>query len=279
MKQIKPFLQWAGGKSHLVSLLQTHFPHSISAYDTYIEPFAGAGAMAINLMANGQPFKKMIINDLNNVLMNTYRIIQQQPEKLLEHLVHLKQEYHQLSTMEEKQSYFLKTRNTYNTGSHSQLLHSALFIFLNKTGFGALYRVNAQNEYNVSFGNVNKPNIFCKENIMLLHRLLQGVEIYSEDFAGMRKRINGKVFIYLDPPYYRDKNTSGFCAYNAQGFNYREHIRLADFCKSLTCDWMLSNADSPFIADLYKNFNVRKIISKHLIAKNKKVTELLITNY
>jgi DNA adenine methylase len=279
MRNIKPFLQWAGGKNHLVSQLQTHFPHAIAGYDTYIEPFVGAGAMAIHLLAAGYSFKKVIINDLNPVLMNTYRIIQQQPKELLEHLERLKQAYHQLPSMEDKQAYYLKMRNDYNVGNHSQPMRSALFIFLNKTGFGALYRVNAHNEFNVSFGNVNKPVVFCKENMVLIHSLLQGVEIHTGDFARIRKRISGKTFIYLDPPYYHDSTTSGFCSYTVKGFNYREQIRLADFCKSLSCDWMLSNSDSPFIAGLYKEFQIRKTVSQRLLTKNKEVTELVITNY
>ena len=278
MIKIKPFLQWAGGKSRLVSLFHTHFPYALSGYDTYIEPFVGAGAMAIHLLANGHQFKKVIINDLNPVLMNTYRIIQRQPYKLLEHLEQLKQEYHQLTAMEDKRVYFLKLRDDYNTGNHSPLRHAALFVFLNKTGFNGLYRVNSKNELNVPFGKTKNPVVFCRENILEIHNLLQGVEICSQDFAEMGKRICGKTFIYLDPPYYPISKTAGFCSYTAGGFNESEQRRLADFCKSLPCDWMQSNSDSHFVASLYKNFHVRKIITRHLIIR-RDVTELLITNY
>ena len=279
MIKIKPFLQWAGGKNSLVSLFHTYTPSALSGYDTYIEPFVGAGAMAIHLLANGHQFKKVIISDLNPVLMNTYRVIQRQPYELVEHLEQLKQEYHRLTEMEDKRVYFLKLRNVYNTGNHSPLLRAALFIFLNKTGFSGLFRVNSKNEYNVSFGKLMKPIVFCKENILKIHDLLQGVEIYSQDFASMRKRICGKTFIYLDPPYYPVSKTAGFCAYTVGGFNDREQMRLADFCKTLSCDWMLSNSDTHFISSLYKNFHIRKITAKRLIGKNEEVTELLITNY
>jgi len=279
MIKSKPFLQWAGGKNRLIPLLNTYFPCALSDYDTYIEPFVGAGAMTIHLLANGYKFKKVIINDLNPVLMNTYRIIQRQPYKLLEHLEQLQQEYDELTTMEDKRVYFLKLRGAYNTWNQSLVLHTALFIFLNKTGFSGLFRVNSKNEFNVSFGKLKKPIVFCRENIIKIHDLLQGVEICSQDFAKMRKRISGKTFIYLDPPYYPISQTAGFCSYTAGGFNEREQIRLADFCKSLSCDWMLSNSDSHFISSLYKNFHIRKIATKHFIRKSTEVTELLITNY
>jgi len=278
MIKIRPFLQWAGGKSRLVSLFDTYFPYALSGYDTYIEPFVGAGAMAIYLLANGNQFKKVIINDLNPALMNTYRVIQRQPYELLEHLERLKQEYHLLTTMEDKQIYYLKQRDAYNTGNHSPIIRAALFIFLNKTGFNGLYRVNKKNELNVPFGKINKTEVFCRVNILKIHDLLQGVEICSQDFADMRKRISGKTFIYFDPPYYPVSETAGFCAYTAGGFNGREQIRLADFCKSLSCDWMLSNSNSRFISSLYENFHVRTINTRHLI-RRQDVTELLITNY
>lgn len=279
MSNIKPFLQWTGGKSHLIPQFHSFYPKDLSGYDTFIEPFAGGGATFLHFLSNGYQFKNVIINDINSVLMNTYRIIRRQPHELLEQLELMKNEYHNLASMEEKQIYFLKLCDAFNRRNLSPLLHAAIFIILNKTGFSAMFRVNAKNEYNIAFGKNRKPVVFCRDNILKIHGLLQYVEIYSKDFAGMRKHISGKTFIYLDPPYYPAGETAGFCQYTANRFNDSEQIRLADFCKSLSCHWMLSNSDCNFVLSLYKNYTVRKIITKHRIQRSREATELLITNY
>jgi DNA adenine methylase len=279
MTEIKPFLQWAGGKHCLIPVLQKYLPPQISGYDTYIEPFVGAGAMALYLLANKYRFRKVIINDVNARLMNTYRVIRQQPCDLLERLEKLSLKYSQYSLTEDRKSFFLEQRNAYNNASLSPTEYAALFIFLNKTCFNGLFRVNAKNEFNVSFGKGKGIMLFCKKNIMAVHHLLQGTEICSGDYAEMLPRINSKTFIYLDPPYYPGRKSAGFCSYSAQGFDSGEQIRLADFCKSLSCKWLISNSDTGFISNLYADFHIYKIATMHFVKKYAKVTELLITNY
>jgi DNA adenine methylase len=201
MTEIKPFLKWAGGKHRLVHVLQKYLPLQIYGYDTYIEPFVGAGAMVIHLLNSGFRFKRIIINDLNSDLMNTYRIIQQQPHELLKHLERIKLKYNGYFTPEDKKNCYLEQRDSFNAGSNSLAGHSALFIFLNKAGFNGLFRVNAQNKFNVPFGEGKELSFFNTDNILAVHRLLQRIKIVSEDFAGISRFTYGKTFIYLDPPY------------------------------------------------------------------------------
>jgi DNA adenine methylase len=279
MKEISPFLGWAGNKTRLVPVLQSYLPYNISKYDTYIEPFAGSGAMALHLSGNKYRFKKVIINDINTRLMNTYQVIRQQPRDLLEHLEKLSLKYGRYLLPEDRKNFFLEQRNTYNNANLSPVQYAALFIFLNKTCFNNLFRVNAKNEFNVSFGKGKETTLFCKKNIIAVHRLLQGMEICSGDYSEMLSRIRGKTFIYLDPPYYPTGKSANFCSYSAQGFNAGEQIRLAGFCKSLSCEWMLSNSNTEFISNLYTDFHINKIATVHFVKKYANVTELLITNY
>ena len=293
-KMAKPFLKWAGGKTQLLNDIELILPKNLVKTNfTYIEPFVGSGAVLFWMLNNFPNIKKAVINDINTDLINTYKIIADKPNELISILEILQNEYHSLDEKaDKKKEYYYQKRELYNTRKSTNTEQAAFFIFLNRTCFNGLYRVNRKNEFNVPIGSYKKPMICDRENILTINKYLQKVEILSGDFEQTLKYANPNSLFYFDPPYKPLSNTSSFNSYTKDEFDDLEQIRLRDFCNKLDVlghIWILSNSDvkgknpkDNFFDDLYSNFHIYRVEAKRTINANPnkrgKLTELLITN-
>lgn len=293
-KTAKPFLKWAGGKTQLVNDIKKSLPKHLDKYKfTYIEPFVGSGAVLFWILSNFPNLKKAVINDINADLTNTYKTIASSPTELISTLEILQNEFHSLDVKEdEKKEYYYQKRSQYNTRKSTQTDHSALFIFLNRTCFNGLYRVNRKNEFNVPMGSYRKPTICDRENILAACEALKKVEILCGDFEQTLPYATENTFFYFDPPYKPLSETSSFNSYAKDEFNDSEQIRLKDFCAKLDAlnhTWILSNSDvkgknenDNFFDDLYSDFNIQRVDARRSINANPEkrgfLKELLITN-
>jgi len=292
-KKAKPFLKWAGGKTQLLEEITSRIPYQKDELFTYIEPFVGSGAVFFWVLSHFNNLKKIIINDINTDLINTYKIIQSNVENLISTLKIFENEYHSLNkNQEKKKKYYYQKRKTFNQREENLITQAALFIFLNKTCFNGLYRVNKKNKFNVPIGSYKKPLICDENNLLAVNKALQKVIILNNDFEQTLKYTTKKSFFYLDPPYKPLSETSSFTAYTKEKFNDNEQIRLKKFCDTLNnrhYNWILSNADlkgknaeDKFFDNLFKNYNIRRVLAKRSINSNSlkrgKLTELLITN-
>jgi DNA adenine methylase len=290
----KPFLKWAGGKTQLINDIEKALPNDISKDKfTYIEPFVGSGAVLFWMLNNFQNLKKAVINDINQDLINTYKTIASRPKELISILQTLQSEFHGLEGQDEaKKEYYYSKRELYNTRKEELSGQAALFIFLNRTCFNGLYRVNRKNEYNVPMGSYKRPTICDKENILAVSQALQKVEILCDDYEVTLNHVDENTLFYFDPPYKPLSETSSFNSYAKDEFNDQEQIRLRDFClklDSLNHTWILSNSDvkgkdenDNFFDDLYSDFNIQRVDARRSINANPKkrgaLKELLITN-
>lgn len=290
----KPFLKWAGGKTQLIAEIQKILPKdSTKNRFTYIEPFIGSGAVLFWMLNNFPNLQKAVINDINEDLIKTYKTIASKPKELISTLETFQQEYHGMDGYEkEKKEYYYLKRQLYNNRTEREIEQAALFIFLNKTCFNGLYRVNRKNEYNVPMGSYKRPIICDKENILAVSQLLQKVEILCGDYTETLNYADNNTIFYLDPPYKPLNKTSSFNSYTKDEFGDTEQTRLRDFCTkldSLNHTWILSNSDvndlnrgDNFFDNLYSEFNIKRVIAKRNINSNPKkrgeINELLITN-
>ena len=294
IKIAKPFLKWAGGKTQLINDIERTLPTEITKEKfTYIEPFVGSGAVLFWMLNNFPKLEKAVINDINEDLINTYKTIASNPKELISILEILQNEFHLLEGNEDnKKLYYYQKRELYNTRDEEQSGQAALFIFLNRTCFNGLYRVNSKNLYNVPMGGYKKPTICDKENILAVSNALQKVEILNGDFEQTLNYANKNSLFYFDPPYKPLSETSSFNSYAKDEFNDSEQVRLKDFCLKLDAlnhTWILSNSDvkgknenDNFFDDLYSDFNIQRVDARRNINANPekrgKLTELLITN-
>lgn len=272
---VKPFLKWTGGKTKLLPQLVPLLP-SDWRNRQYVEPFVGGGALFFHL----EP-ENALLNDSNRELINTYRIIAANVAILIGWLEDAKR-YHN------KTNYY-NLRDMYNnpfTYNLTQTEKAAIFIYLNKTCFNGLYRVNKKDEFNVPIGSYKKPNI-CDEKVLLeAFRILKNATLYSLDFEELIDFINPDAFVYFDPPYVPITKTSNFTSYTKSGFTEKDQIRLRGFFEKLTrlgCKCMLSNSDCDTVRELYKNFNIKEVETGRSInckgTKRGKIKELVILNY
>ncbi len=239
--------------------------------------------------------KRAVINDINADLITCYRTIRDTPEELIASLQDIQNVYYSLKTEDERRDFYLKVRDRYNNKNLNPVENSTKFIFLNRTCFNGLYRVNKKGLFNVPFGKYTNPQICDPITIQMDSELLQRVEILIGDYEVTLNHI-GDVnnFFYLDPPYRPLNATSSFNSYSKEKFNDDEQIRLRDFCNKLNkkhgINWMLSNADcstknseDTFFEDLYIDFYINRVIASRTINSNPnkrgKLTELLICNY
>lgn len=295
LKTAKPFLKWAGGKTQLINQINKSFPKEIFNNNlTYIEPFVGSGAVLFWLLNNFNNIKKVVINDINEDLINAYKIIASKPKELISILKQFQNEYHELDNKEEEKiNYYYNKRDIFNSRKVNNTTHAALLIFLNRTCFNGLFRVNKNNEFNVPIGSYKKPTICDKENIIAVSEALQNVEIISGDYENTLEYATKNTFFYFDPPYKPLSNTSSFNSYSKNEFNDEEQIRLRNFCKKLDIlghKWMLSNSDlkgknknDEFFDEIYSDYYINRVIAKRVINANPEkrgeLNELLITNY
>ena len=291
----KPFVKWAGGKGSLVKLLSTHVPDDFGEKDnvTYIEPFVGGGAMLFYMLTHFTNIRRVIINDVNEDLIFCYKLIKKSPQTLIEQLKRLENEYSKLSDIEDKSRYYYFIRDKYNNKKVIDEEKAAYFIFLNKTCFNGLYRVNTSGKFNVPFGKNKNPTI-CDERLILSnHELLKMVDIYSGDYSEIITHLGRDYnYVYIDPPYRPLSGTAYFKEYSHNVFDDKEQEKLKEFCDILTnrgCKIMQSNSNSlddngdSYFVQLYQGYHITQIeahryINAH-VGKRKKQIELLIKNY
>ena len=292
---IKPFLKWAGGKGQLLNKIRPLYPQGLgNQINKYIEPFIGGGAVFFDIISSYK-LDKYIINDINKELINTYKAIQQDIYSLLEYLSKITSYYKKLST-EERNLFYYDIRNKYNSivlNSCINVEKAALFIFLNKTCFNGLYRVNRNNQFNVPAGKYKDPAIYDKENLLNISQILQKVEILWGDFATTNNYIDNNTFIYIDPPYRPLTKTSSFTNYSTYIFDDKEQIRLSSFINDIDKKgaYILSSNSDPkntsendnFFDELYSSKKIIRIEATRAINSNPlkrgKINELLISNY
>lgn len=290
----KPFIKWVGGKSQLIPVLISRIPRDLNSKETtYIEPFIGGGAFFFWLIAHGYIFQRVIINDANPALVNSYQVIRDMPEELIKALLKLKKEYMSLENEDARKTYYYSKRSDYNSGKDTPLEHAAHLIFLNKTCFNGLYRVNSKGMFNVPHGRYSNPLICDPDTIRADSQALANVEIRCGDFAETLKAADKHCFVYFDPPYRPLSITSNFCSYCEGGFDDNEQRRLADCCRTLdvkSARWLLSNSDPKgvcpedvFFERLYQGFHIQSVQANRMLNSNPdkrgKLSELLISNY
>jgi DNA adenine methylase len=237
IKIAKPFLKWAGGKTQLINEIERTLPTQVTKEKfTYIEPFVGSGAVLFWMLNNFPNLKNAVINDINKDLINTYKTIASNPKELISILETLQNEFHNLEGNEEnKKLYYYQKRELYNLRKEEKSGQAALFIFLNRTCFNGLYRVNSKNMYNVPMGGYKKPTICDKENILAVSNVLQKVEILNGDFEQTLNYADKNSLFYFDPPYKPLSETSSFNSYAKDEFNDNEQIRLKEFLLKIRC--------------------------------------------
>ncbi len=291
----KPFVKWAGGKGTLIKQLIECLPQDFSLQQnvTYIEPFVGGGAMLFYMLTHYPNIKRAIINDVNKDLINCYLLIKKDPTKLIVLLRSVKDEYYKLTAIEEKTRYYYQMRERYNNDEFTIAERAACFIFLNKTCFNGLYRVNTNGKFNVPFGKYERPNICDEELIMADHRILKNVDIFVGEYKNITKHLGNRYnFIYIDPPYRPLSGSASFIEYTHNIFDDTEQEKLKVYCDMLTqkgCKIMQSNSNSidddgiPYFAKLYNTYTINQILAHRFInahaGKREKETELLIMNY
>lgn len=296
----KPFLKWAGGKSQLLPKLDNLYPHSLrmGQIDNYIEPFIGGGAVFFDLMQRFH-FKKAYISDINHDLILTYKIVQNEVGQLIDCLKEFQNNYERLNE-EGRLELFLKIRTQFNyekvNHNYDNLCveRAAQLIFLNKTCFNGLFRVNSKGGFNVPFGKYPTPPIVNELNLKAASQVLQKVEIKAANYEACLDKVDEKTLVYFDPPYRPLSKTSSFNAYSNSEFGDREQKRLAQFFKILhnekKAKIMLSNSDPKnenendnFFDDLFSDFNIHRIAASRAINSNGQkrglINEILITNY
>jgi DNA adenine methylase len=293
-KIAKPFVKWAGGKTQLLDEINNTIPDYIkNSQFTYIEPFVGGGAVLFWILQKYPNIEQAIINDINTDLINSYKTIKESVEELISVLKIWEKEYHSLKDkLEEKKEYYYYKRSLFNSRKLDKITQTALFIFLNRTCFNGLYRVNRKNEFNVPIGSYKTPMICDEENLRAVNKVLQKVIILNGDFEDTLKYAKENTLFYFDPPYKPLSQTSSFNSYAKDEFDDNEQIRLAKFCKKIDLlghQWILSNSDvkgkdpnDNFFDGLYSEFNIKRVLARRNINSNPnkrgELTELLITN-
>jgi len=277
---VRPFLKWAGGKRQLLPEIVKYVPKRTSKH-TYYEPFIGGGALLFQL----QP-PKAVINDRNKELINCYKVIKDSLDELMEELSKDKYSNSETSYYEMRDL----DRSTKKYASLSEVEKAARIIYLNKTCYNGLFRVNSQGQFNVPFGRYKNPNFLDDAVLIAVNKYLNSndITLLNQDFAEAVKDANTGDFVYLDPPYDPVSQTASFTGYDVNGFNREEQERLKEEFDALHkkgCKVMLSNSCTDFIMDLYKDYQdtiikvraTRSINSNAL--KRGRVDEVLVLNY
>lgn len=289
------FLKWAGGKLRLIPEIQKRFPACVRQNESfnYVEPFVGGGAMLWHISRNFPKAEKIVINDINTDLYAAYQSLKTQPEKLILLLEKHRKTYLKISSEEQRKAFFLEQREIFNTRKSSMVKHAALLIFLNKTCFNGLYRVNAKGKFNVPFGRYKNPGIFDSENLKSVSDFLQKTEILNSDFEKTLDFATPNTLFYLDPPYKPLSKSASFTAYSTDKFDDNDQQRLKSFCDKIHSAgsfFILSNSDpkntdpdNNFFEELYRDYTIEKIQARRAInsdaSKRGAIFELLIRNF
>lgn len=301
--EAKPFLKWAGGKSKLISEIEKRFPKNIKEsgkIEKYFEPFIGGGALFFYLMSN-YDVKESFIFDINSELIVVYKTIQNNPKELISLLNEIKDDFIPKEHDERKEIY-LNVRKSFNENlqgfdfenySSEFVERAAQIIFMNKTCFNGLFRVNKKGEFNVPFGRYKNPKIFDENNLMSVYKALKNTNIINASFLESEQLIDDNSLVYLDPPYRPLSKSSSFTSYSKFDFNDDDQIELSNYYKRISkigAKAILSNSDPKntdendnFFDDLYGDFVIDRVKAPRMINckgnKRKPVNEILVRNY
>lgn len=301
----RPFLKWAGGKGQLLEEIYKRLPKELhkGKITKYVEPFLGGGAVFFYLLTKFD-FEKVVLNDINEECILTYKVVQNNIYELITLLHKMEDEFRGKENIEEKEKMYYIHRDKFNEGkikinyynfSEEWIEHAALMIFLNKTCFNGLYRQNRKGLFNVPFGKYKNPTICDEENLLEVNKVLKGVELLSKHFSDLTDFIDESTFVYMDPPYRPLSNTSSFNDYSKVPFNDDSQKELAEWFKLLSYKkkayLMLSNSDPKntnaednFLDELYngEGINIERVKASRAInskaSARGEVNELLITN-
>ena len=291
---LKPFIKWAGGKSQLVSEVEKiALADNDNVLSKYAEPMVGGGALLFDILSRYN-FNEFYISDINQELINTYIVVQRNIDELIERLKSMQTSYLSFNDGERK-SFYYDIRKKFNNvilNENTSTEKAAYFIFLNKTCFNGLYRVNHKGQFNVPMEKYKNPKICDEENLRNIHKALKNVQIVCGDYTLSKSFIDKNTFVYIDPPYRPLSETAAFTSYNADIFDDKEQIRLAEFINeinSVGAKIVLSNSDPKnintednFFDDLYKDYRIQRVSAKRMINSKAnmrgKINELLIYN-
>lgn len=298
----QPFLKWAGGKRQLLPILEKNLPQELlsSEIENYYEPFLGSGAMFFFLIQKFN-FKKIFLSDTNTDLILTFKVIQNNVQPLIKELETIQQKYISLEKTARKNFYYA-IRAEFNAEKESVnfiqydsgwIKRASKLIFLNKTCYNGLFRLNSKGEFNTPAGDYKNPKICNKENLINVSKVLKNVSIEVKDFTELPKRYLSNSFVYFDPPYRPLNTTSSFTSYSNNIFSDEDQKKLGNVFSILDgkgAKLMLSNSDpsntnknDSFFDDLYSQYKIKRIPAKRYINSkaNKRgdINELLIINY
>jgi DNA adenine methylase len=261
----KPFLKWAGGKKQLLPEILRRFP---ATFGRYYEPFLGGGAVYFSLRP-----KRATLNDVNEELINCYSVIRDD----VEHLIR------ELASYPKCEKFFYQLRKK---SLQDRIEQAARMIFLNRTCYNGLYRVNQSGGFNVPYGRYKNPTICHSDNLRAVSQILQKTRLLNDDIFKMQKTIKKEDLVYLDPPYHPVSKTANFRSYTKQGFDESKQIQLAELFATLAkrgAHVILSNSDTPFIRELYKDFHIETVYASRLINTRSDlrgtVKEVLVTTH
>lgn len=289
---VKPFIKWAGGKSQLLNEIRKKYPERI---ERYCEPFVGGGAVLLDVLANFQP-DEVLINDINDELINLYIQIRDNVEFLINNLSELQELYWSMDENSRK-VFYIKQRERFNLGIQTDNISEAemayLFIFLNKTCFNGLYRVNKKGLFNVPIGSYKKPLICDTDNLRLVSNLLQNVKIMCGDYSETADFISENTFVYIDPPYRPLLATASFTSYSNIKFGDEEQVDLSRFIDKISDNGakvVASNSDPKnvdendnFFDTIYSAYDISRVSATRMINSKSNgrgsINELLICNY
>ncbi len=291
----KPFLKWVGGKGQLLKEINKYYPFGSGVITKYAEPFVGGGAVLFDIL-NQYELKDVYISDINVELINTYLVVRDNANELIEMLSVLQKDYVPLN-VEKRKKYYLNIRERFNAliinANESNVEKAALMIFLNKTCFNGLYRVNKKGHFNVPMGSYKNPLICDEVNLRAVSKKLQNVNIVCDDYRESASFIDEKTFVYIDPPYRPITNTSSFTAYTKGLFNDDDQIELANFIADMhkkgakivisNSDPKNSNKDDDFFDNIYSTYKITRVEANRMINSKSegrgKINELLISNF
>jgi len=298
----RPFMKWAGGKTQLLNEFSKRLPEELKGkkITKYVEPFIGGGAFFFYLNRNFA-FDQCYICDVNEELILSYRVIQKSVKKLILQLERLESDYLSINDKKREEFYY-EIRDTFNQKlpeinfrkyNSEWIERTAQIIFLNRTCYNGLFRVNRKGQFNVPFGRYKNPDILNKDNLKDVATLLKTTKILLGDFTQCGKFVDKYTFVYFDPPYRPLNQTSSFTSYSKDGFDESDQVRLVEFFKELDekgAKIMLSNSDpknenpnDSFFDDLFSDYYIQRVPAKRMIncngSRRGNINELIITNY
>jgi DNA adenine methylase len=267
----RPFLKWAGGKSQLLPEISKRLPHD---YEQYFEPFLGGGAVFFSLHS-----KQAYLLDINSELINTYCVVKNYVDKLISDLkchIYNKEYYYYIRNIDRSLEY----------ENWTNIQKASRFIYLNKTCYNGLYRLNSKMQFNTPMGRYKNPTIVDEENLKACSIALQNVKLIAADFLEIESKVTSQDIVYFDPPYVPLSRTANFTAYSHNGFDRVKQVELYELCSRLNARgirFILSNSSAPLVLELYKSFNIEFVQTARFINsssdKRGQIPEVIVTNY